>query len=379
MTGEKDVHITEAKTRRDIKRFIDLQYRLYRGDKNFVPPLRLDIKGIVTGENNPLFKKGPFIRYIATRNGHTVGRIIAGTDEELNRKKGYRKGYITLFECEEDYTVAKALFDKAIEWLRQRDITYVRGPVSPTGGDDYRGLLFMGFDSPPALMNSYNPTWYNHFFERYGFTKDIDLCAFYYDLSDVAGAKRDRAVSYAMKRYGFSVEPVNFKNIEKEIRDIKAVLDVAMPDEWADLTPPSTDSIREFATTYKRLAEPELVYVARTVEGNPIGFSVALPNYNEVLIKIKDGRLFPFGIFKILFRKKYIKSARIFILFVIPEYRKRGVSGVIFYKSLRASIRMGYTWGDGSTIGDVNHNMIRDARGAGGKHYKTYRVYGMNV
>jgi GNAT superfamily N-acetyltransferase len=374
----KGIEVFRADSRQDIRRFIQLQYDLYKGDDNFVAPLRMEMKGIVTGKHNSMLKRGPFERYIAFKDGCPAGRVIVGIDEELNRKKGYMHGYLSLFECIEDYEVAKALLDKAAGWLREKGITYVQGPVSPTGGDDYRGFLYEGFDSPPVLMNSYNFKYYNDFFDRYGFKKWLDLYAFRYDLDDVVGAKRDKAVEYAMKRYGFTADPLDLDNIEGEIKDIKRILDIAMPEEWEDMTPPSLDTIREFASVYRKLAEPDLIYIARTEQGEPIGFSVALPNYNEIFIKMK-GRLFPFGFLKLLTGKKHIKSGRIFILFVVPEYRKKGVSGVIFYKSLKAGMQLGYTWGEGSTIGETNRGMIRDAEGAGGKRYKIYRIYGLEL
>jgi GNAT superfamily N-acetyltransferase len=368
------LRIISAETKHDVKRFIDFQYELYRNDPSFVPPLRIDIKNIISGKGSVLFKKGKFKLFIALKNGKTVGRIAAGIDEQINREKDYKDGYITLFECINDYDTAAALFDTAIAWLKDEGMTLVKGPVSPTGGDDYRGLLVMGFDSPPMLMNSYNYEYYRGFFEKYGFQKRIDLYAYKYVVENAAGANRGKTVAYAMKRYGFRVDSVDFNNIEREIRDIKEILDIAMPEDWSDITPPSLEAIREFATTYKRLADPKLICIARTNDDRPIGFSVALPNYNELFIKM-NGRLFPFGFIKLLAGKKNIKSARIFILFVIPEFRKRGVSGAIFYKSFMQSSRRGFTWGEGSTIGDINHSMRRDAEGAGGVHYKTYRVY----
>ena len=222
--------------------------------------------------------------------------------------------------------------------------------------------------------------YYADFFDRYGFKKDLDLYAYYFDLKNLDGLhgiKRKKVVEYAMKRYGYSVDVFDIDNTESEIRDIKKILDIAMPEDWADMVPPSLDSIREFATTYKKLAEPDMIYIARS-KGEPIGFSVALPNYNEIMIHM-NGRLFPFGFLKLLSGKKKIKSGRSFILFVIPEYRKKGVSGSMFFKTFEACLKKGYVWGEGSTIGDINQNMRKDAEGAGGEHYKTYRIYGKEI
>ena len=103
----KGIEVFRADSRQDIRRFIQLQYDLYKGDDNFVAPLRMEMKGIVTGKHNSMLKRGPFERYIAFKDGCPAGRVIVGIDEELNRKKGYMHGYLSLFECIEDYEVGK--------------------------------------------------------------------------------------------------------------------------------------------------------------------------------------------------------------------------------------------------------------------------------
>ncbi|MDD4493412.1 MAG: GNAT family N-acetyltransferase, partial [Eubacteriales bacterium] len=137
--------IVSAESKRDVKRFIDFQYELYKDDPNFVPPLRMDMKSILSGQGSVLFKKGKYKLFIALKDNKTVGRIAAGIDEQINIEKNYKDGYITLFESINEYGIAAALLDKAIEWLREEGMTLIKGPVSPTGGDDYRGLLVMGF------------------------------------------------------------------------------------------------------------------------------------------------------------------------------------------------------------------------------------------
>ncbi len=377
---EKNIPITvvKAESSHDIREFVNFQYRHYKGNKNFVPPLRKDMKSMVTGKTNPLFKRGPVSLFIARKNGQTAGRIAAGIDEDLNAGKNSMNGYITLFESVDDYEVAKMLFDRSTGWLKEMGMTMVKGPVSPTGGDDTKGLLIDCFDRPPVLMNSYNYSYYPDFFEKYGFCKDLDLYAYYYDVEKCTHKSRKKVVEYAMKRYEFKVDSIDLDNVEKEIVDIKRILDIAMPEDWDDLVPPSLDEIRGFAGSYRKLAEPRIICIARSNEGTPVGFLVSLPNFNEVFIKM-NGRLFPFGFLKLLNYKKHIKSGRTFILFVIPEYRKKGVSGAMFYKVMNEAKNMDYIYGEGSTIGETNYTMRRDADRAGGEHYKTYRIYGLEI
>lgn len=371
------IEIVEIINKKDIKKFIDFSWELYKDDENWVPPLKSDLLKILQGKNNPLFVNGSHALFMAYVNNIPKGRICVGINESLNTKKLNNEGYISLFESVNDREIAFALFEKASNWLKERGIEQVKGPVSPTNGDDNRGLLVMGFEGSPTLMNSYNPKYYMDFFNEYGFEKHLDLYAYFYDVKNVNIDRYEKPVEFAMKRYNFSVDKIDLKNIENEIRDIKSVLDIAMPDDWEDLTPPSLEDIKSEAKNIVAMADPDLIYIARK-EGRPIGFGVALPDYNQVL-KRMNGKVFPLGFLKFLYYKKKINGARIFILFVIPEFRKKAVSSAILFNSLLAGKRKGYIAGEGSTIGETNIPMRRDAEGAGGVHYRTYRLYKKSI
>lgn len=371
------IEIIEIVNKRGIKKFIDFAFELYKNDPNWVPPLKGDLLKTLEGRNNPLFMSGSHAFFMVYSNGKPLGRICTGVNQSLNEKKNQKDGYICLFEAVNNREVAFALFDAAVSWLRERGISTVKGPVSPTNGDDSRGLLVMGFDGSPVLMNSYNPEYYVNFFNEYGFEKHLDLYAYYYDVEGVDVDRYIRPVEFAMKRYNFHVDRIDLKNIEKEMEDVKKILDIAMPDDWEDMTPPTLEEIRAEGKALVAMADPDFIYIARS-EGNPIGFGIALPDYNQVL-KRMNGRLFPFGFLKYLKYKKKIDGARIFILFVIPEFRKKAVSSAILYKALAAGKKKGYKYGEGSTIGEINTAMRRDAEGAGGVHYRTYRLYKKDI
>lgn len=144
------------------------------------------------------------------------------------------------------------------------------------------------------------------------------------------------------------------------------------------MAPPTMEDIQAEAKNLLPVADPDLLVIARTRQGEPIGFMVGLPDYNQVL-KHLNGRLFPTGVFKYLWLKRRITGARIFILFVVPAYHKKGVSAAMYLKVFDAARRKGYTYGEGSTIHEFNMRMRRDAEGAGGRHYKTYRIYRLEV
>ncbi|HOQ23314.1 MAG TPA: N-acetyltransferase [Bacillota bacterium] len=368
-----DIIVTPVTNRIGWKRFIDLPWQIYKSDPNWVPPLRLDMCNTINPKKNPLLKLGPYRYFLAWRNGKTVGRIGVGIDERLNERKNRKEGYLTLFECINDYAVAEALFDTALGWLKEMGMTSVTGPQSPSNGDDYRGLLIKGFDSPPVLLDSYNPSYYPEFFEAYGFKKQFDRYAFYFKVSPDLTERFERGVNYAMKRYGYTVRTVNLKRLEDELVRLKAVIDRAHP-EWPDMVPPTIEEIKEEAAKLLPVVDPDFVVIAETTDGTPVGFMVGLPDYNQVL-KHLNGRLLPFGFLKFLWYKKKITGGRSLILFVDPDYHKKGVSAALYLKAFKAALAKGYTYGEGGTIHEFNQKMVQDAIGAGGELYKIYRIY----
>ena len=326
------------------------------------------------GVNNALFANGPHTFFMAYRDGKPAARLMAGINETLNKAKGKKEGYISLFECVEDYEAAEAILDAAADWLKARGMERMAGPISPTNGDDSRGLLIQGFDGPPVLMNVYNPPYYPAYFDRYGFQKDFDLLAYYLDASALPIERFSRVVEYAMGKYHFHVDRMDLTNIEPDLKAIKHILDRAMPDSWQHLTPPSMEDIRKEFGQLKKVADPDLLYIARSTSGEPIGFVTALPDYNQVLIHL-NGRLGLVGMLKYLYYRRRIQGARILMQFVIPEYRNKAVNGAIFAKLMAEGRRKQYRWGEASTIAEMNTMSRRSVEGAGGKLYRLYRMY----
>jgi GNAT superfamily N-acetyltransferase len=372
-----DLEVKDLQTKQERRLFVELPWSLYKDDPNWIPPLLSDMHATLDPQKNALLRLGPSNFFLATQNQRPVGRIGCGMDLRLNAAKGNKMGYITLFESINDYRVAAALFDRATGWLKEQGATKVTGPQSPSNGDDYRGLLIDGFDRPPILLNSYNPSYYREFMEKYGFKKQFDRYAYYYDISDGPSERLTRGVALAQKRYGFSVRKIDLNNLDRERAVIKKVVEDSMP-EWPDMIPPSDEELIAEIQKLRQLAVPDLVLFVENKDGDCLGIAVALPDYNQVL-KHLNGRLFPTGIFKYLWYKRKITGVRMFALFVTPQGRRRGVSAALYYYTMLNAMRLGYTYGEGSTIHEFNARMNIDAQKAGGKLYKTYRIYQLDL
>ncbi len=371
------VNIEVVRGKKALKRFIDIPFQLYKGDPNWVPPLRGQLLKTLSGINNGLFSNGVQEFFIAWKDGKPVGRILTGINEKLNREKSKKEGYISLFESINDKEVSRALFDATCSWLSERGMDTVTGPVSPTGGDDSRGVLIKGFDGPPVLMNSYNPPYYEDLFLDYGFSKDMDLFAYYLSAENLDVDRYYRVTEYAMKKFKFRIDKFDPKQLDREIRDVKKILDVSMPETWEHLVPPSLEEIRAEFNTLVKFMDRDFVYIARSGD-EPIGFIVALPDYNQVLRRL-NGRLLPFGFLKYLWYRRKITGVRIFIQFVVPAFRNKAVINAIYCRLMLEGKRKGYTHAEGSTIAEMNKESIRNVEGAGGKLYRIYRIYRKSI
>ncbi|MCX6064078.1 MAG: hypothetical protein NTV26_07885 [Caldiserica bacterium] len=368
--------VEEVTTGRGLREFVEFPYRLYQGHHAWVPVLRSEMMAIVTGRAGFVLKDNPHALFVVRDDkGRVVGRIAVLVDTKLSAAKGVHYGAFTLFDVVDDWDQAKALLDAGTDWLRGRGTRVVKGPVSPTNGDDYHGMLAMNFDDPPMMYTNYNHAYYNTFMDRYGFTVDIRLGAWRFDVA-AASEYREKLMRRVMARYHYHVDNVDMGNLEGTARDIKRILDEAMPAEWADLTPPSIEDVRIMVRDMKKYVRPEMVAIARTDEGRPIGLVASSADYNQVFRRM-NGRLFPVGWLTFLLYRNRIDAGRALVMFVVPDYRSRGVPAAMFSKLFTWGRAHGYRVAEGSLLGEENVRSWREIEGAGGIRYKTWYLYQM--
>jgi hypothetical protein len=372
------IDVIPVMSARDLSRFIRLPWSIYRGDCNWVPPLVAEMRKSLQpdGAGRTSFTRELFL---ALADGRPAGRVQAGIDEALNARKKGATGFFSLFECVDDREICGRLLGAAEAWLGARGMTVVKGPVSPDGptGDDCKGLLVDAFDRPPVLMTSYNPPYYRALLEGCGYAKDFDVFAYFLDKDRLFARDPAKLIEYAERRYKFRVDPVNLADLDGELAALKKVLDVAVPADWPDTIPPSLDDLRALANRMLPIADPDLIAIARSGD-EPVGFGIALPDFNQVLIHL-NGRLTPLALLKYAYYRRRVNAARIFVMFVVPAFRKKGVSHALYYHIFVHGTRKGYTQGEGSTIGETNLEMRADIEGFGGERYKTYRVFSKDI
>jgi hypothetical protein len=301
-----------------------------------------------------------------------VGRIGAIINRNHNREHKENIGFFGFFECVDDQQVANALFHTARQWLRERGVTAMRGPASPSVNDEY-GLLVEGFDQPPAVLMPYNPPYYAALIERAGLRKIKDLYA--YDVQDqkvFEDGRLGRITEMVRQREGITVRSLDMKNFKAEVAIIKDLYNKAWQPNWGAV-PMTSAEFDALAKDLKPIVVPELVAIAE-FHGEPIGFALSIPDLNMALRYNKHGYLLP-GLFCLYRYKKKITRTRIIVLGVIPERLKTGAGNVLFYETAKRSADNGYNSGEAGWVLEDNVMMNRAAEFLKGKRTKTYRLY----
>jgi GNAT superfamily N-acetyltransferase len=370
------LRVRTARERRDLKRFIDLPYRLHARDPLWVPPLRRDVEMLLSRTRNPFFEHATAEYFIAERGHEVVGRIAAISNRLHNETHEDRVGFFGFFECIDDQEVADALLTTAGEWCRLQGHDVLRGPASFSVNDEC-GLLVDGFDTPPTLMMPHNPRYYIRLLERAGLTKAKDLWVYQGGSEDhyvPVPERLARATELIRQRQGIVIRPLNMKDFEGEVERIKELYNSAWEKNWG-FVPMTEHEIDHLAEQFKPVVIPELVPMAEK-DGKLIGFGIALPDLNVVFRKNRSGRLFPM-VLRLLWmlKTRKIRRARILLLGVVPAFQGKGIDAVLYHWIWTRSGERKIYWGEAGWILEDNPAMNAGLEKMTFQVYKTYRLY----
>jgi hypothetical protein len=373
-----DIKIFPVRSEKDRMRFIKIQWKFYKNDRYWVPPLIMDRKKMLDTNKNPFYQHAEIEMFLAERNGELVGRIAAIKNDLHNRTHNDKVGFFGFFECLNDQAVANSLFDAAKEWLKSKGFDTMRGPANPSSNDEW-GMLLEGFDDEPRLLMTYNPRYYLDLCENYGLHKIKDLNAWKLESDKVLSSDKLRRVQeIAKKRAGLKITSLDLKNFDQELEKIKYVYNKAWAPNWGFV--PMTDAeLEAMAKDLRPLVESELVFFGE-IDNKLIGFALTIRDYNQIF-KSMNGHLFPFNFLKLYTQKKKVAWSRIITLGIIPEYQKRGLDAVFYWETVNRARALGIMFGEASWILEDNEMMNRGA-GEGvmnGELYKKYRIYDIKI
>ncbi|MBX3530361.1 MAG: hypothetical protein KF849_07125 [Rhizobiaceae bacterium] len=375
MNEADDVVVRAAESGREFRDFIALPYALHGANPHWVPPLRIQQREALDTHKHPFWQYASRGLFVAYRDGRAVGRIAAIDNPVHNETFGEASTHFGFFECIDDDAVASALFAKVERFARERGHDLVRGPFNASAVTGEIGLQIDHFDDPNFVMIPYSPSHYRRLVERQGFEKDVDLYCYMIDRANAPDwllKRGERMVDTS--RYRF--RKVTKASVKVDAGRIWQVYNSAWEKNWL-WTKSTQAEFMHLVGELVQIADFDMVWIAENEEGEVIGFAIAIPNVNEAIIRVRDGRLLPFGLPKLLWgtRPGAIRTRRVLAMGVLEPYRKKGIHWSLIYKLAVECLRKGITLAEMSQILETNTDMVKVAEFAGGWRSKTHRMF----
>lgn len=356
----------------DRKEFIKFPYEHYSHNKYWVAPLLMEQKKLIDKKKNPFYNNADIALFLARLNGEIAGRIAAIIDHRYNDFHQAKTGFFGFFESIDNPNTANLLFKVAEDWLRDKGMNNVLGPANP-GMMDEIGILVDGFEKYPSILMPYHKPYYDKLAKNAGYEKEMDLLTYLVTQNSVDRQRAERAVQIVKKRLpDLEIRKINLKKIKEEVQIIRKIFNAAWKNNWGFI-PLTEEEFDALASDLKTIVDKDFAHIAE-INGEPVGFSIALPDYNQIFRKM-NGRLFPFGIFKILWNKRKIDKIRTALMGVLPEYQGKGIDVLMHREAIQNGLKKGVDSSEVGWILENNIQMIRVAERIGGKLDKRYRMY----
>lgn len=345
------IQIKRVETKKDLKRFIEFHYDLYKGNPYDVPNLYSDEVNTLSKDKNAAFDFCEAEYYLALKEGKIVGRVAAIINHKANekwKKKDVRFGWIDFID---DIEVSRALFKAVEEYGRKKGMDDIVGPLGFTDMDP-EGMLTWGFDKLGTMATIYNYEYYPQHMEKLGgWEKDNDYVEYYLVVPEKSPEKYTKIAEMVEKRYNLHVRKLTKKDIfqggyGKKLFDL---INLTYSDLYgfSELTDRQID---QYVKMYFPLADLNLVTVIE--DGNKdnqlAGLGITIPSLSHALQKCRRGRLFPFGWWHLLRAIKFHKTDGVSLLLMgfLPEYRSKGANALLFADLIPRYVNYGFKWGE---------------------------------
>ena len=345
------IQIKRVETKKDLKRFIEFHYDLYKGNPYDVPNLYSDEVNTLSKDKNAAFDFCEAEYFLALEEGKIVGRVAAIINHKANekwKKKDVRFGWIDFID---DIEVSRALFEAVEEYGRKKGMDDIVGPLGFTDMDP-EGMLTWGFDKLGTMATIYNYEYYPQHMEKLGgWKKDNDYVEYYLVVPEKSPEKYTKIAEMVEKRYNLHVRKLTKKDIfqggyGKKLFDL---INLTYSDLYgfSELTDRQID---QYVKMYFPLADLDLVTVIE--DGNKdnqlAGLGITIPSLSHALQKCRHGRLFPFGWWHLLRAIKFHKTDGVDLLLMgfLPEYRSKGANALLFADLIPRYVNYGFKWGE---------------------------------
>jgi GNAT superfamily N-acetyltransferase len=387
------LEVTPVRSLLDRRRFLAFPWRIYAGDPLWVPPLLPDRARALDPRRGHFYKRGDVELFLARKAGRLAGTIFAAEDRAANAERspdscrqpagsqpanppgGRREALFGMFECVQDFEVARGLFARAAEWARARGLDRLVGPYN-LDFEDSHGLLVEGRDRPPVLLCGHAPARYQGFLERLGFQPhggDGLAYEIRLDQDNPAMRKLEKLARRIRRRGWVTLRTPDLRAWEAEVDVVRELLNRSLA-HLPDFHPYPREAVEALIKPFRRIADPELILFAM-VGGRNVGWFPGVPNLNEITIRL-NGLRFPWDYLRVpLAARVRPRCLTVKSVLVLPEYWGSGAALLLFDEMARRARERGYEWVDLSQTSSDNPYTPYLADRFGARLYKRYRLY----
>lgn len=357
------IRIIEANTKKILKDFVEVPFIIYESNSYWVPPIKKDEFNALLAEKNPCFEFVDAKFWVAYQNEKPVGRIGAMVHHKAIEKTGKNTGRFTRAEFIDDKDVVDLLFSTAENWLKEKGMKGVEGPLGFTNLD-HQGMLVEGFDYMPSIASEYHMDYYRKHLQRLHYKKQIDWLEFRLTLEKTIPEKAERLAAMVKERYKLNV--VHFKKT-KDVKPWVHRLFKTFNEAFVDLfsvVEMNKNVVDYYMNRYMSAMKPDYIKIITNADENVVGFIIGVPSLSEAMQKV-NGKITIFNASKILKAKKKPEVVDLFLSGVLPEYQGKGVSALLINELQQVLIRDGVETVETTGIFETNHKAI--------KHWKNYK------
>ena len=368
------VEVEPVASRRAVREFIELPFRLHSNAEQWIPPLRIERRLFLIPRFNAFFEHGEAQLFLARRDGRVVGRISAQIDTAFNDFQENAWGMFGFLELEEDLEVLRALLEAAEAWLRDRGRDRMVGPMDFTMNDE-SGVLIEGFEREPMIRQAWHPPYYRRLCEEAGLEKCVDT--FMWSLH-ITGRERVMPIIWELAeqlepKHGIRIRKMSRRHLRRELDAFAEIYNEAWSRNFG-FVPYSKSDLDAYAQELQLVYDRDWFMIAEDADGKTVGMAITVPDVNQVLKKM-NGRLLPFGWWHYLTKKRTIDRCRVGFLGVRPAYQHTGVAAGLYAEHFEMAATTRVRGGEMGWILETNKAMNRAMEAMGGEIVKKYRVY----
>lgn len=361
------MQIIEVANTETAREFLQVAVQLYKNDTNWIQPLDKDINDVFDSKKNKAFRFGEAVRWILKDDaGNLAGRIAAFVNRRYKTigDEGLVGG-VGFFECINNQDAANLLLDTAKNWLQQKDMYAMDGPINFGERDRWWGMVSEGYHAPLYCMN-YNPPYYIGLFRNYGFKEFFNQICFSFDPAKKISPKIFNRHKEVAATPGFSFATIKKNQLEKFAEDFVTIYNKA----WAGhggLKQMAKEQALVLFKKMKPVMDEKIVYFTY-YKNEPVALFLNIPDLNHYFKHMKG----KFGLLQklqFLWMQRFNPSKKFcgIIFGVVPEWQGKGIDAYMIGEASKILQidPLPYTAYEMQWIGDFNPKMINVAQNFG--------------